>query len=61
MGAAFWAARAGVELAVALAAAGDTASASAAADAAEPLLRNIGAARALTQLDALRRTPAPVS
>src|SRR5438270_3290326 len=53
MGAAFWAARAGVELAVALAAAGDVASSATAAAAAEPLLRTIGAARALTQLDAL--------
>src|SRR3954454_10795346 len=41
MGAAFWAARTGVELAVALAAVGDSASSTAAAAAAEPLLRKI--------------------
>ena len=68
MGAAFWAARTGVELATALAAAGDIAAATAAAATAEPLLRKVGAARALMQLDALRRTtpatapePEPVS
>jgi len=56
MGAAFWAARTGVELAVALAAAGDTTGSAAAAAAAEPLLRKIAAARALAQLDGLRGT-----
>jgi len=66
MGAAFWAAQTGAELAVALAAVGDTASSTAAAAAAEPLLRRVGAARALEKLEALRRTtptptPAPVS
>jgi hypothetical protein len=54
MGAAFWSARTGVELAVALEESGDAAASAAAAAAAEPLLREIGATRALVQLDALR-------
>ena len=53
MGAAYWAARTRAELAVALAAAGDSAGAAAAAAEAEPLLRQIGAARALALLDGL--------
>ena len=62
MGAAFWAARVGVELATALAAGGDVTSSAAAAATAEPLLRKIGAARAVSQLDALLPTAAvPVS
>src|SRR3954447_207238 len=56
MEAAFYAARTRVELAAALAATGDTAGATAALDAAEPLLREIGAARALRQVDVVRAT-----
>jgi class 3 adenylate cyclase len=54
MGAGFWAARVRVELARAFADAGDKSSATAALSAAEPLLREIGATRALRQLDELR-------
>ena len=58
MGAAFWAARVRVDLARALADAGDTTGAGVVLDAAEPLLREIGAARALRQLDELRGSTA---
>jgi class 3 adenylate cyclase len=54
MGAAFWAARTRVELAAALHDGGDPASAKTTLDAAEPLLREIGAARALREVDELR-------
>jgi class 3 adenylate cyclase len=56
MGAAFWAARVRVDLAAALAAAGDVVAAAAELDAAEPLLREIGAGRALRQVDELRNS-----
>jgi hypothetical protein len=54
MGAAFWAARARVDLAAALADAGDMNGAAAALSAAEPLLRECGATRALRIVDELR-------
>ena len=53
MGAAFWAARTRVELAIALAESDDTAGAVAVVAAAEPLLRECGAKRALRQVDEL--------
>jgi hypothetical protein len=58
MGAAFWAARTRVELATALADSGDAARASAVLDDAEPILREIGAGRALRQVDELRNRDA---
>jgi len=54
MNAAFWAARTRVELAAALADAGDKAAATTTLSAAEPFLREIGAARALRQIDDIR-------
>jgi hypothetical protein len=54
MGAAFWAARTRVDLAGALADAGDASAAVATLSGAEPLLRECGAARALRRVDALR-------
>jgi class 3 adenylate cyclase len=54
MGAAFWAARVRVDLAAALASAGDTAAATTTLAAAEPFLREIGAVRALRQVTKLR-------
>ena len=54
MGAAFWAARTRVELAVALADNADPASATLVLAAAEPLLRECGAARAIRQIDEFR-------
>jgi hypothetical protein len=64
MGAAFWAARTRVELASALVAAGEPSAAAGLCDAATPLLREIGAARALRQLEAVRaqlESTAPVA
>ncbi|HET7309893.1 MAG TPA: adenylate/guanylate cyclase domain-containing protein [Mycobacteriales bacterium] len=64
MGAAFWAARTRVELAEALAGADEGSAAALVCDAAEPLLREIGAARALRQLDDVRarlKTRVPVA
>jgi hypothetical protein len=64
MGAAFWAARTRVELASALVVAGEPSAAAGLCDAAEPLLREIGAARALRQLEAVRaqlESTAPVA
>jgi len=54
MGAHFWAARTRVELAAALADAGDMSGATAAIAAAEPLLRECGATRALRRLEETR-------
>ena len=53
MGAAFWAARTRVELATALADVGDNAGAATALAAAEPMLRENNATRALRQVDVL--------
>jgi hypothetical protein len=61
MGAAFWAARTRVELAAALAADGEAAEASAVAAEAEPLLREIGAARAVAQLNRIERSAVPTA
>ena len=54
MGATFWAARVRVDLATALADSGDQLGAAAALDAADPVLRSLGAGRALRKVDQLR-------
>ncbi len=54
MGAAYWAAATRVELAQALADAGDTAASARCLDAAEPLLRELGAVRVLPAVERLR-------